>query len=244
MKILLLLTGTIKPSGMSFLERSDPDARLQDYYSSINYWIKKKHLFNEIIFCENSGYPFLQNIPESHSKLIKENVRTIQFNGNDYNKSLGKGYGEIKIIEKAIDECEKFDEYDYVVKCTGRLYVPNIERILKSLKSGHDMISLLSRDLRYADSRVFVTKPKIMREIVKGFAEEVNDTDGIYFEHVLARRINLLASRGYHYGTFWEPPYFIGISGSTAVKYNSIVSWAVHQFKSVIYRLIRVYSYI
>ena len=65
MKETLLLTGTIKPNNNG-IQRStvlsndkyfDPEYRLWEYFSTIQYYINTQ-LFDKIIFCENSNYHF------------------------------------------------------------------------------------------------------------------------------------------------------------------------------------------
>ena len=241
-RFLLLLTATIDPKGMILTARQSPVERLKDYRASLHRWLKRKNLFARIVLCENSGYPIPKDLKGEFNRVGGDLLVIFQFDGNNYPRFRGKGYGEAKIIEYVVDNFQRIDDYDYVVKCTGRLYVPNISRILKTLDKGPDIACSLTKNLHIADSRLFAARPEVMKILIQGFAEEVNDTAGVYFEHVLARRIAELVSKGYRFSPWNELPYYMGVSGSTGRQLNSVRAWTRHLAKNLLYKISKMYA--
>lgn len=241
-RYLLLLTATIDPKGMAFTVRQSPTRRLNDYQSALRKWCSHRDHFRRIVLCENSGYPIPNDLRNGCGNASNDFLTILQFEGNNYPRSLGKGYGEAKSIEYALGNFPEIDDYDYIVKCTGRLYVPNVLRVLKALDKGPDIACTLRKDLSFADSRLFAVRPQVIETLIQGFAEEVNDSAGIYFEHVLAKRVLQLVSKGAHFSPWAEPPYYVGISGSTGKRLDSLQARARHLVKKMLYKLSRFYT--
>jgi hypothetical protein len=68
---------------------------------------------------------------------------------------------------------------------------------------------------------------------------EVNDTEGAYLEHALARRVLRLAADGAQVRFWATPPRFIGRSGSTGQRYDSAMSRLMWPSKAVLHRIKR-----
>ena len=58
-KICLILTATVDPKGMIFLERSNVKDRFNDYIQSFAKWCSNSNI-NDLIFLENSGFDLTQ----------------------------------------------------------------------------------------------------------------------------------------------------------------------------------------
>ena len=84
-KTALILTSTIDPKGIKFLERTNIQDRYDDYKKAFIFWINNK-LINNIIFIENSGYDltfFKKKALESKKNI---EVITCQLN-NDFDST-------------------------------------------------------------------------------------------------------------------------------------------------------------
>jgi hypothetical protein len=236
MKLLLVLTATIDPGAMTFTVRTDPTMRMADYCNALKQWSNWRASSPwpvDIIFCENSGYPLdnLQRVVEG-----RKAIRFIQFDGNKYPSVLGKGYGEAKILEHVFSADPSVGNYDYCVKCTGRIFVSNATRVLRILESAPDICSLpMSKRGAFVDSRFFVARPKAFRLLLDGLAESINDTAGIYFEHALAAKISEAIRSGKRWTPFHTLPYYIGVSGSTGERLNGVIPGIKHLLKHFCY---------
>ena len=130
----LLLTGTIDPSKFNntMTTLTDVQVRLNQYETAIDWWMRKSN-FQNIIFIENSGFHFdvlkFTQIADRHQKKFE------YIQGTPYVEETiahGKSYGEIKLITEAIEKSKLIKTENSFYKCTGRLIIKNVNRILKT----------------------------------------------------------------------------------------------------------------
>lgn len=95
--MVILLTACVNPNGMAFTKLNDQKLRLNQYKSSIKFYLENTD--KQIIVVENTGYDFSNDFI---SYVYKQRLECLTFDGNNYNKSLGKGYGESLIIDYAL----------------------------------------------------------------------------------------------------------------------------------------------
>ena len=84
-RIVVLLTACVNPNGMSKTVLQDVNA--------LNFYLQETSL--PICFVENTGFDMSC---EFHSYIDSGRLEYLCFKGNNYDKSLGKGYGEAVII--------------------------------------------------------------------------------------------------------------------------------------------------
>ena len=218
-KVCILLTATIDPKGIVFMQRSDPTVRENDYIDSIKKWIE--NISYSILFCENSGYN--SKIEEILKGYVDRKTEFLQFNGQDFPRELGKGYGELQTIKYAIQHSNLIKGSDYVIKVNGRYFIKNIEKIACALSSNKDVYVMadLKKELTWADSRVYAFKPSFITEYLSKFQDLINDSKGFYLEHALARAILRAISDGYKWMPLPSKPFIIGYSGTADIPYSS-----------------------
>ena len=239
-RITLLLTATIDPKGIVFLKRNDPLVREQDYINALSKWLETVHI--PIVFCENSNYRSNKIINLIKNYSNKE-IEILQFAGQNFPKELGKGYGELLIIEYAIQNSILIEHSDYVIKITGRYYIKNIQKIMRALlndKNFYVMVDL-KRNLTWADSRAFAFKPSFINNYLSKFQDLINDSEGFYLEHALARAVLRAISDGYKWMPLPLKPFIIGHAGTLDAPYSaSMVHWVlsevIHYIKNYLNR--------
>jgi hypothetical protein len=124
--LLIFLTACINPENMAFTALLDMDRRKKHYIDALNFYIEKTNL--KILFVENSGV----DLSYLFQKEIKnERLEILTFNGNDHQKSLGKGVGEMVILEHAIAKSIFFKKSNFLFKITGRYKILNINQFIK-----------------------------------------------------------------------------------------------------------------
>jgi len=218
-KVCILLTATIDPKGVVFMQRSDPIVRENDYINSIKKWIENTSY--PILFCENSGYN--SKIEEILKGYVDRKTEFLQFNGQDFPRELGKGYGELQTIKYAIQHSNLVKGSDYVIKVNGRYFVKNIQTIVVPLFKDGDIYVMadLKRNLTWADARIFAFKPSFVLVYLSPFQDLINDSKGFYLEHALARA----ALQAIIDGHIWMPlpskPFIVGYSGTSNTPYNT-----------------------
>jgi hypothetical protein len=221
-KYCLLLTGCIAPSDIPFLERKDPKQREDDYYQALKFYLS--HCRWPIVFCDNSN-----TRSEKLAKLIETSNRSdieyITFEGRNFPLHLGKGYGEVLIIKKALAESVLTKQAEFILKITGRLIVENIKEILflfecEMAKKHYDVMGNLKYDLKYCNSRIFLFKKEFIEKYFVPHLSKLNDSANIFFEHVLAMAILSSILDGKSFSKLPCLPKISGHSGTfnTALK--------------------------
>ena len=132
MKIVILLTTTINPQNhISWLQQRDKNERQIMYENIIKLWLEKTNF--KIVVIENSGSKF--NIKPNPNRL-----EIISFSYPEEDKEIlekmeAKGQHEMYSIQYAINNSKfiKEDNYDYLIKITGRYFIPKLELILNYL---------------------------------------------------------------------------------------------------------------
>lgn len=215
---IILLTACINPGGMPFTVVSDATQRLNQYLLALQFYLQNTSC--PIVFVDNSNMdktPFLEYESQYGSRL-----EILSFDGNKV-KTQGKGLGEMEIIEYALIH-SKFNlllDKHRIVKITGRLIVRNINSLLKCYKwhlyPYKSIVCHVNSDLTFADSRIFISLGSFMNLLVKQ-KKYLNDTKGIYFEHLLCQQIK--QQKTFTFFPFITEPHFEGISGSTGIKYE------------------------
>jgi hypothetical protein len=135
-KVCIILTCTvIVGDNIRMLAQKDKDERKYTYISSIKKWLENTQF--KIIVVDNSGYSF----PELDDYLIRyknrfEIISYLEDNlpENDYNtlkNDPSKGTHEIYAINYAYDNSNLIKDCEFIIKITGRYYIPNFIKYLK-----------------------------------------------------------------------------------------------------------------
>ena len=123
--IIILLTMTVNPPNyISWLKQRDSKERLNMYEKIINLWLNNTKF--KIVVVENTGYKF--NIVHERLELI-----TFEYTDDSMNKYIAKGQHEMFSIQYSINNSKFIKDCDYVIKITGRYYMPEFENIINKL---------------------------------------------------------------------------------------------------------------
>jgi len=135
-KVCIILTCTvIVGDNIRVLAQKDKYQRKNTYIASIKKWLENTQF--KIIVVDNSGYSF----PELDDYLIiyKKRFEIISYlednlPENDYNilkNDPSKGTHEIYAINYAYDNSNLIKDCEFIIKITGRYYIPNFIKYLK-----------------------------------------------------------------------------------------------------------------
>lgn len=227
--IVVLLTGTINPGGMTMTAIQDIDLRKQQYIESIKYWCKVEGI--KVVFVENSNYNFIDEL--THFEQLG-NFEFLSFDGNTYNKSLGKGVGELQCITYALENSEFVRLSDFIFKVTGRYIVLNFKTFSNYVINNPetDLLVDLKLFLTFSDSRIFGFKKSFISEYMVPYNQMMNDSKGFYFENALAKATLSAIVNNYVYRALPELPRIKGYSASLGRKFkSSYLHWIKHKFK-------------
>ena len=133
MNVVILLTTTVHVNNNKhFILQKNPVERINTYLKSILEWLRETSL--KIVVVENSGYDFkiLKPLLEEH----KDRFEIISFDEEtvdpDSYKTNSKGTSELLSINYAYNNSKLIKEGDFIIKITGRYFVPELEEYLKN----------------------------------------------------------------------------------------------------------------
>lgn len=215
-EIILLLTACVNPNAMQFTQLQDSEERRLQYKQALRFYLENSDL--NIVVCENSLTDFSQDF-----KSFIENGRLefITYDGNNYDKSLGKGYGEASMIQYVFNNSIFINRGSNILKITGRLILENINTILKRLKNSNTVYSNteLLNGKCVAYSHVFFAPKRFLHDYFLRDIHKLNDASGYYFEHLLYESISDWIRDGNIQMDFKSPLKIIGNSGSSGTPY-------------------------
>ena len=197
------------------MARKDTNTRLTDYKKALTLWLAHPDI-KSLVLVENSGSD-LSELVEIAKGTPEKNVEFLSFTGPKFDGSLGKGYGEMISLQYAIEHSQLLARSQQFVKVTGRYYMTNAAKFLLFAESrrGTEIICDMLMNLTWADSRVFAGTTDFLRTYLFPLRDEVNDSRGSNFEHVLARAVHAcMANRG----AWAEPPFPLEIRGISGTQ--------------------------
>ena len=122
---------------MPSLQRTNPPQRLRDYEEALSFYLPLVGTtFDDIVFAENSASDItsLKQMVRSHG--VDGPVQFLSFNGLDHPPAYGRGYGEFKLVDHAMNHSPALRDDAFVWKCTGRYKIRNIVDLVKIAPSG------------------------------------------------------------------------------------------------------------
>lgn len=216
---VLLLTACINPNGMLFTKLQDCNIRLGQYRNALNWYLANTNY--PIIFVENTN-TYIGS--EYQTYIDSGRIEFITFEGNNFPRHLGKGYGEALILKKALEESTLLKKNTLIIKITGRLIIKNIKELVKESLKKQTVASstCLNRKGEGFCSSYFIILPlEFLKDYFLPLTNKIDDSKGIYFEHILYNAIVIWINKGNKIHSFYRCIDTIGESGSTGTKYPS-----------------------
>ena len=133
---ILLMTATVSPpSTATKLARADPIDRLDDYAKALAHYIElhEQGLFDALVFVENSDADLRVLKALAARSTRRETIEFLSFYGLDYPGAFGRGYGEMQIIEHAMQRSALIAAAPadaMIWKITGRYVLRNVGRLI------------------------------------------------------------------------------------------------------------------
>jgi hypothetical protein len=205
--MVILLTGTINTNSCINVQRTNINDRTNDYYQNIKSLLDKTDV--DIVFVENSNHD-LGIISEF---LNNNRIEILQFDGNNFDRNLGKGFGERNIINYAIENSVKLKDVDYLIKLTGR-YSINLSLFYNTLNDNEFVFYKKDTNLSHLFAFTgFFKMPKLfwVNELSDIF---MSDDPGCYIENAVANKLVMNNSNI----TYVEDIGLEGISGTHDIK--------------------------
>ena len=199
---------------------------------SIRFWLRVVDM--PIVFVENSDTDLSEFFIE---EIAADKLEMLTFSGNNFDKELGKGFGELNCIEYGCSNSVFVSKSTFVFKVTGRYKVINFQTFLRKYNSESNINLLLDFKWRlsFVDSRFFGFTPSFIKEFLAAQRSVLNDSEGVYLEHVLAKAALKAIAEGYIFEPLPTLPRIEGYSASSGVKYNSnYMHWLRYKYEYII----------
>jgi len=234
--VVLLLTASVNIREMVYTALKDANIREQHYLEAISHYYTLTDI--PILVVENTGHDFSDKLPSDIAD--SDRMEFISYSGNDFPREKGKGYGELELMNYAMQHSKLIREDTLIIKVTGRYRVLNIKDFVNSARDLNYQTCQASyfKGQRKAFSGIFtVTRPFIRDYFMKNH-DQINDTKGVYFEHVLADTFLDYLADGFDYSLLPSYPRIAGISGTDNLphKTNNYIYWFR---RNLIYKVVK-----
>lgn len=217
-KICILLTACVNPRGMSHTALQDPVVRAKQYRQALDFYIKETNL--PIVFCENTMY----DMSVDYKQYIDSGrLEFLTFDGNNYDKQRGKGYGEAVIMKYAVEHSNLIRNSKYIIKITGRLIVTDIKRISSSPLLCLNNLFRSNIKEKFISTYLFVARPQLLQKFVNKYQELIweNSPTNDLIEHHWFRALTRDSDfNDTTYVPFFQIPKVAGVSGTTGERYS------------------------
>ena len=218
-QVAILLTACINPNGMSMTVLQDEKIREKQYLNALDFYLL--HTSTPIVLVENTNY----TLDSKYNNYIKQGrLEYITFEGNNYDKSKGKGYGEALIILHAIQNSDILNKSKYIIKITGRIIITNINQIIKSpLFYLKNLFRCDLLDYNFARTVVLIARPGTLKKIFVSRKEEISETpNGFLFENIIYQE--LIKDKSIQLIPFTSTVYIDGFFATKNIPYDNKAS--------------------
>jgi hypothetical protein len=235
----LLITATIAPPpGVPKLKRTDPAQRMRDYAEALDFYCRlPADMIHRIVFIENSAADVspLRDVAEKAGAASR--MEFVSFNGLDHPPAYGRGYGEFKLLDHAIQNSpslSKAADDERLWKTTGRYRVLNLVKLIRTAPAEFDLYcDLRDRPIPWMDLRVFAATVAGYRKLLMGLYTQLRE-DVLHMspEQHLRPIIGELAKSNRIVTRFRREPSVDGIRGMDSKNYSTGVNLLKYWYRS------------
>lgn len=186
---LLFLTACVHPKGMAQTVLQDGDVRLRQYLDAIRFYLDKYSY--KILVVENTEVDLS---PYFQKEIEQGRLECMTFDGNSFDRSLGKGYGEGLIINYAFSHSQFIKECKFLIKVSGRHQVLNLSSIMTAsewfLNKKEDLVVCeINPANSFARSDCYIASKSFYERYLNEGLLHCNDSKNVWFEHILYKSI-------------------------------------------------------
>jgi len=236
----IILTCTVNPIQMPNLVRSNPEIRFQDYKKSFNFWVNNAFV-NKIILIENSNFD-LRYFNEVAADIKNKEIEIISSNSNnEYDKSLGKGYGQYLCLKEIFDQSQIAKTTKYFIDITGRHCVKNFKAIIKDIiKNESDIYVNITDNLKFADANIYGGTKNFFINYLLPETKKTNDSQNKIFENCVASATLKAVSDGM---SLSKTPIYADIEGFIGTNGKKYKQSIIKKIKLFFFRKLKIYFF-
>lgn len=196
---LLFLTACVHPKGMAQTALQDGDVRLRQYLDAIRFYLDEYSY--KILVVENTEVDLS---PYFQKEIEQGRLECMTFDGNSFDRSLGKGYGEGLIINYAFSHSQFIKECKFLIKVSGRHRVLNLASIMKAsewfLNKKEDLVVCeINPAKNFARSDCYIASKSFYRRYLNEGLLHCDDSKDVWFEHILYKSIVQACKAGFQF---------------------------------------------
>jgi hypothetical protein len=205
-------------------------------------WARNPAVKN-LVFCENTGVdltPFGE-LWEKFAGGTPRRIELLSFEAAGIDPLKAKGLGEMSIVDHAVARSRLISGAGHILKVTGRYKLHNPEALFKQVADAPnlDIICGFRHKLNWADSRVFVVRPRFIPDFLAPLTSLIDDQD-VWFEHVFAKAVHSAIAAGWQ----WDLPAdwldLEGVAGTKGTRmrqpfFRRLCSLAMHKVRHFAY---------
>ncbi|MDB9731496.1 hypothetical protein OAA92_01335 [Candidatus Pelagibacter sp.] len=236
----IILTCTVNPIQMPNLVRSNPEIRFQDYKKSFNFWVNNAFV-DKIILLENSNFD-LSYFNEVAKDIKNKEIEIISSNSNnEYDKSLGKGYGQYLCLKEIFDQSQIAKTTKYFIDVTGRHCVKNFKAIIEDIiKNESDIYVNITDNLKFADANIYGGTKKFFINYLLPETKKTNDSQNKIFENCVASATLKAISDGMNLS---KTPIYADIEGFIGTNGKKYKQSIIKKIKLFFFRKFKIYFF-
>jgi len=236
----IILTCTVNPIQMPNLVRNNPEIRFQDYKKSFNFWVNNAFV-NKIILLENSNFD-LSYFNEVAEDIKNKKIEIISSNSNnEYDKSLGKGYGQYLCLKEIFDQSQIAKTTKYFIDVTGRHCVKNFKAIIEDIiKNESDIYVNITDNLKFADANIYGGTKDFFINYLLPETKKTNDSQNKIFENCVASATLKAISDGMNLS---KTPIYADIDGFIGTNGKKYKQSIIKKIKLFFFRKLKIYFF-
>jgi hypothetical protein len=217
----VLLTAAVTPNPRYSSTIADASVRLSQYQEALAAWsAEAAHVGWKTIVVETTGCSEEELLANLRPQF-RDAVSVIPYCPTDNLASRGKGAVEAAAIDHVLGlSATTMTRSSTFYKVTGRLLVSNAKKLLFDVRENTAVVRRSMNGV-YCDTRFFGTTVGFWRDQMTGMANEVDDAEGRYLEHVMAHRLtDAEYAKAAEVIRFPQRPIIVGRSGTTGSTYG------------------------
>ena len=236
----IILTCTVNPIQMPNLVRNNPEIRFQDYKKSFNFWVNNAFV-NKIILLENSNFD-LSYFNEVAEDIKNKEIEIISSNSNnEYDKSLGKGYGQYLCLKEIFDQSQIAKTTKYFIDVTGRHCIKNFKAIIEDIiKNESDIYVNITDNLKFADANIYGGTKNFFINYLLPETKKTNDSQNKIFENCVASATLKAISDGMNLS---KTPIYADIEGFIGTNGKKYKQSIIKKIKLFFFRKLKIYFF-
>lgn len=188
METILFLTACINPKGMASTVIQDVCIRKKQYYDALNFYLHSTDY--RIVFLDNSGYDISKDFSE---QVEYGRLEIITIDNNNFDKKMGKGYGEGLIIKYGIYNSKFINSNSIIIKISGRHIITNLNHIYYLTRKACRSKSFICCDINTKShsgmSDCFIASYNFFAFFSEKYITLIDESKNIWFEHALYKSI-------------------------------------------------------